>query len=83
MTIQDYKHINCGNDFYERFFEQVCQELDAGQAVKIYVDCIGHTRNNTVQEIYKEKIEEKYGDAVTTHREDGGYSYSYTYQLTQ
>lgn len=81
MAAIDYKLVNCGNDFYEHLFSKVCSELEAGHKIKVYVDCIGHTRNNTVQEVYKEKIEEKYKDTVKVESENGGYSYTYTYQL--
>lgn len=83
MATVENKLVNCGNDFYERFFDEVCRELEAGYSVKVYVDCIGHTRNNTVQEIYKGKLEEKYGDTIKSERENGGYSYSYIYQLAK
>ncbi len=83
MAAENVKSVNCGNDFYQRFFEDVCSLLDSGSVVKVYVDCIGHTRNNTVQEIYKEKLDEKYGSKLKAECEQGGYSYSYAYQLVK
>lgn len=81
MATTENKVINCGNDFYEQFFDKVCKELEDGLSVKVYVDCIGHTRNNIVQEIYKEKLTEKYGAAIKINCDEGGYSYFYIYQL--
>ena len=72
---------NCGNDFYDSFFNKVCNELESGNSVKIYIDCIGHTRNNNVQEIYKEKLIQKYEKKLEIECEEGGYSYSYIYSL--
>lgn len=81
MAQSTTKLLNCGNDFYPHLFDRLCSTLEDGLKVKAYIDCIGHTRNNMVQDIYKEKIEEKYGDKVRAEREPGGYSYSYIYQL--
>lgn len=81
MNKDNAKLINCGNDFYPRFFTQLCEALENGQIVQVYVDCIGHTRNNNVQEIYNEKLVEKYGDKLVAERSDGGFSYSYYYEL--
>ena len=81
MTSDNLKAINCGNDFYESFFNKVCNELESGNPVKVYVDCIGHTRNNNVQDTYKEKLIQKYEDRIKIDCEEGGYSYSYIYQL--
>ena len=81
MTTENSTLVNCGNDFYERFFAEVRALLDSGSVVKIYVDCIGHTRNNTVQEIYREKLVEQYGDKLVVAKDEGGYSYSYSYKL--
>lgn len=47
----------------------------------MYIDVIGHTRNNTVQEEYEEALIEKYGDKLIVEKEQGSYSYSYSYRL--
>ncbi len=83
MKADNPKLINCGNDFYEQFFDEVCKELEAGRSVKVYVDCIGHTRNNNVQEIYKERLAQKYDGKIKIDCEEGGYSHSYIYQLSK
>ena len=76
------KLVNCGNDFYPQKFEELCKELEAGEHVNVYIDCIGHTRNNWVQEVYKEKLEEKYGDKLVTHYNAPYHCYDYDYKLT-
>ena len=75
------KTINCANDFYESRFNEVCEALEQGETVGVYIDCIGHTRNNMAQEVYKEHLQKKYGDKLTIERSSGAYSYSYTYTL--
>lgn len=81
MDMDNKKLINCGNEFYPRFFKELCEALEAGHTVEVYVDCIGHTRNNMVQEIYKTKLQEKYGTDLMTQRNEGSYSNSYCYCL--
>lgn len=73
--------INCGNDFYESRFNQVCEALEQGETVSVYIDCIGHTRNNMTQEIYKDSLQAKYGEKLNVEHSNGAYSYHYTYRL--
>ncbi len=75
------KTINGGNYFHDKAFNEICETLEQGEAVKVYIDCIGHTRNNDEQENYKEALEKKYGDRLQTTEHSGAYSYSYSYQL--
>lgn len=77
------KTINGGNYFHEKAFNEICKTLERGEAVQVYIDCIGHTRNNNEQEAYKEALENKYGDKLQTTEHGGAYSYSYSYQLKQ
>ena len=77
------RHINCHNDFYESSFNEVCAALEQGEAVHIYIDCIGHTRNNWAQDSYKDHLVKKYGDKLKITREEGAYCYSYNYELKQ
>ncbi len=79
--MKEPKFINCANDFYESRFNEVCAALEQGEKVKVYIDCIGHTRNNMAQEAYKEHLIKKYGDKLTVEQSKGAYSYSYTYTL--
>ena len=73
--------VNCGNSFYEDKFEKVCEELEKGELVDIYIDCIGHTRNNMTQEVYKKALVTKYGDKLEVIFHEGVCSYSYSYKL--
>lgn len=75
------KTIDCGNYFHEKAFNEVCEALEKGEAVEVYIDVIGHTRNNYEQEAYKEALQQKYGSRLQIDKIDGAYSYSYTYGL--
>lgn len=73
--------INGQNYFNERSFNEACEALEKMESISIYVDCIGHTRNNNEQEAYREALEKKYGDRLKVEKSDGAYSYSYSYGL--
>ena len=75
------KTINGGNYFHEKAFNEICEALEQGEAVQVYIDSIGHTRNNNEQEAYKEALQEKYANRLVIDKNEGGYSYSYTYEL--
>lgn len=75
------KTINGGNYFHEKAFNEICEALEKGEVVQVYIDCIGHTRNNNEQEAYKEALIEKYQDHLFFKKNEGAYSYSYTYGL--
>lgn len=75
------KTVNCLNDFYESKFNELCAELENGHTIETYIDCIGHNKNNNVQEIYSEKLFDKYGERLIKIINDNGYSYTYTYSL--
>ena len=76
------KWINCGNDFYQEHFDEVCEALEQGENVRVYIDCISHARNNAAQEEYKEALLDKYGPGrLTIGTHEGAYSYSYDYTL--
>ena len=44
------KTVNCGNYFTEKRFNNLCEVLESEGAASVYIDCIGHTRNNSEQE---------------------------------
>ena len=75
------KTINGGNYFHDKAFNEICEALERAQAVQVYIDCIGHTRNNNEQEAYREALVEKYQDRLKVDKIDGAYSYSYAYML--
>lgn len=73
--------INGGNYFHEKAFNEICEALENAEKVQVYIDCIGHTRNNNEQDAYFEALTNKYKDRLIADRTDGGYSYSYSYTL--
>ena len=75
------KTIDCGNYFHDSRFKLVCEALEQGETVKVYIDCIGHTRNNFEQETYKEALIEKYADKLNVELLKGAFSNSYCYSL--
>ena len=75
------KTINGGNYFHEKAFNEICEALEKGKTVQVYIDCIGHTRNNYEQETYREELLEKYQDRLKVDKSEGGYSYNYIYNL--
>lgn len=56
--------VNCGNYFNTGGFNKLCEELEKGNAVEIYIDCIGHTRNAMETRNYVYALHEKYGDRL-------------------
>ena len=73
--------INGGNYYHEKAFNEICEALEQGQTISVYIDCIGHGTNNREQEVYKEELLNKFGSRLMVERSEGGYSYSYTYKL--
>lgn len=78
---ENIKVINGQNYFKEKSFNEICEALEKAETVEVYIDCVGHTRNNDEQERYREALEEKYGDRLNVEKYDGAYSYSYIYKL--
>ena len=75
------KTINGGNYYHEKAFNEICEALERAETVKVYIDCIGHTRNNNEQEAYKEALVAKYKDRLNVDISAGGHSYHYIYKL--
>ena len=75
------KLINGQNYFNKVSFQNACEALEQGNSIEMYIDVIGHTRNNIVQEEYEEALKEKYGSNLIIDKELGSYSYSYSYRL--
>lgn len=75
------KLINGANYFNPISFNKACKALEQGDTIEMYIDVIGHTKNNTVQEEYEKALIEKYGDKLIVEKEQGSYSYSYSYRL--
>lgn len=66
------KLINCTNYFNETGCERLSEALESGETVKIYIDCIGHTRSYYETEVYVEWLSKKYGErlVVDTNKYD-------------
>lgn len=75
------KTINGGNYYNEQAFNEICEALEKAQTVSVYIDCIGHTRNNMEQEAYKDALIKEYGDRLMIEKSESAYSYSYSYML--
>ena len=74
-------YVSGSNCFREKYLMEMIDLLDKGNAIHVGIDCIGHTRNNTEQEAYKEALEKHYGDNLEVTYHDGWCSYSYEYKL--
>lgn len=75
------KVINGQNYFNKKSFNEICEVLEKGESVTVYIDVIGHGANNREQEAYKEALLKKYQNRLKVEKNEGGYSYSYTYGL--
>jgi hypothetical protein len=75
------KLINGENYFNEVSFNKACKALEQGDTITVYIDSIGHTRNNNEQEAYREALIQKYGDNLSVESSKGTYSYNYSYKL--
>lgn len=75
--------MNCGNYFTEKCLDNVIQALQRGCSVEVYIDCIGHTRNNYEQENFRKALIKKYGKRLNIESSGGTNMYSYIYSLKE
>ena len=61
---EGYSLVNCGNYYTAKKFRELCDYLEAGKKVMIYIDCIGHTRTYTVTAQYVEALKLKYAQEL-------------------
>lgn len=47
--MKDYKLMSGSNYFKQDNLEEMIDTLDNGEKIEVYIDCIGHTRNNMTQ----------------------------------
>lgn len=73
--------VNGRNYFNQKSFTEMCEVLEAGQVLEVFIDCIGHSRNNYEQENYRKALQQKYYDTLETEILQGNWSYSYIYRL--
>lgn len=69
------KTINVTNDYCQERFEVLCEELEKGERVHIYVDCIGHTRSEWVEDEYVTELKKKYSEKL--HKEGSYWTTAY------
>ena len=75
------KTMDGSNIFRKENFEEMCKELESGERIAVYIDCIGHGRNNDTQDDYNNALNKKYGKQLEEKFIEGSFSYSYEYQL--
>ena len=73
--------VNCKNYFNDESFDEICKLLEAGEEVEVYIDCIGHTRNNYEQNNYRVALVQKYGRRIDVILNESGHSVSYKYKM--
>ena len=72
--------VNGNNYFNDHAFNQMCVFLESGELIHVVIDCDGGSRNNRIQEQYRNELTSKYQDRLEV-RYLGGYLYSYEYKL--
>lgn len=75
--------INGKNYLNHNSLSQMFEALESGRVIEVYIDCIGHTRNNYEQENYRKELIKKYGVKLEIELINGTYSYSYCYRLKE
>lgn len=75
--------VNGRNYFNQNSFTEMCEVLEKGQVLEVYIDCIGHSRNNYEQENYRKSLQQKYKDQLEYEVLQGNWSYSYIYRLKE
>lgn len=68
--------INCGNYYNEKSLNELCNALNEGKDVQIYIDCIGITRDTNESHKYYTKLKEIYGDKLKEYP-DNIFNHSY------
>ena len=58
------KLVNGSNYYNEESLQEMCELLEAGTEIEIYIDCIGHSRTEYETQNYVESLKEKYGDRL-------------------
>lgn len=58
------KTVSGSNQFNEKDFRKMCEVLESGEAIAIYIDCIGHTRHHIESSHYANELKKVYGDKL-------------------
>ena len=72
--------VDVWNDFYPSRFEHLKKVLEQGNVVRIYVNCIGHTRSYWTERDYADRLRKHYGDRLVITGEPGHYGTTYRLQ---
>lgn len=73
------KSIDGKNYFNEKSFNLAIEHLEKGEAIRIFIDCIGHTRDAMEQRNYREALVKKYGNELVITN----IGYTYVYELNR
>lgn len=75
--MKDSKLVNCRNYFNEESFTELCNLLESGLTVSIYIDCIGYTRSHYESLRYHKALFDKYGDNLAEITNSGYRDFTY------
>lgn len=76
--MENYKTINGTNQYNTKSFNEMCEALESGETIGIYIDCIGHTRAEMEEFNYARELKNKYGDKLLV--DDSGWKDTYRLQ---
>lgn len=62
--MRDHTLVNGRNYFNEKSLKEMCERLENGETISIYIDCIGHTRTQSETAAYVRALKERYGDRL-------------------
>ena len=68
------KLVNGKNYFNEESLNKMCEKLEKGETIGIYIDCIGHTRNQMETAAYVRALQDKYVDNLIIDTESNWYT---------
>lgn len=63
------KTFNVGNYYTDERFQKLKEELEQGHTVRVYVDCIGHTRTEMVESEFREALQKEFKDRLIITRD--------------
>lgn len=59
-----HKTINGQNYFNEKSLNEMIEQLDRGETISIYIDCIGHTRTAYETSVYVDELKKHFSDRL-------------------
>ena len=71
--------INGKNYFNEESLAEMVKQLERGEVISIYIDCIGHTRTAYETSLYVKALQERFGERLII---DDKSSWCTTYKLS-